>query len=119
MIMELIKHICKKYKHCSNSGICPFYDRTYGECPNCKKNAREVKMREIDKKAEESTYKDVESKGKPKVCYDIGCIYHIIGVDSCKLAFPAGTSFEKMLNCPYRMPTPLANIGYDFGEGSK
>jgi hypothetical protein len=95
------------------------YSAYYCKCPNCKiSNAHEVKMREIDKKAEESTYKDVEPKGKPKVCYDIGCINHI-GVDSCKLAFPPGTSFDKMLTCPYRMPAPLANIGYDFGEGSK
>lgn len=76
---------------------------TYCVCPNCSRNAFEVKMRETDKKAED----------KPKTCYDVGCINHI-GIDGCKLAFPTGTSFEKMLICPYRMPTPLRDI--DFGE---
>lgn len=90
----------------------------YCKCPNCKKNAHEVEIREIDKKAEESTYKDAEPKESLKPCYDIGCIYHI-GVDRCKLALPTGLSFDKMLTCPYRMPSPLANIGYDFGEKSK
>ena len=33
MLIELIKLVCKKYKHCNNADICPFYDRTYGECP--------------------------------------------------------------------------------------
>lgn len=96
-----------------------FYSVTYYcKCPNCDRNAFEVKMREIDKKAKESAYKDMEPKEKPKVCYDVGCIYHM-GVDSCKLAFPTGTSFDKMLTCPYRMPKPLPNIGYDFGEKTK
>lgn len=85
------------------------YGTTYCVCPNCGKNAFEVKMREIDKKIEESTYKDIEPKEKPKVCYDVGCINHT-GIDSCILAFPPGTSFEKMLTCPYKMPKPLSNI---------
>lgn len=88
------------------------YSAYYCKCPNCKvSNAHEVKMRENDKKVEES--KDIEPKEKPKVCYDSGCIHHM-GIDGCKLAFPIGTSFEKMLTCPYRMPTPLRDI--DFGE---
>ena len=33
MLIELIKLVCKKYKHCNNVDICPFYDMTYGECP--------------------------------------------------------------------------------------
>lgn len=32
MLIELIKLVCKKYEHCSNIDVCPFYDRTYGEC---------------------------------------------------------------------------------------
>ena len=32
MLLELIKHVCKEHAHCSNSDICPLYDRTYGEC---------------------------------------------------------------------------------------
>lgn len=32
MLIELIKLVCKKYEQCDNSDICPFYDRTYGEC---------------------------------------------------------------------------------------
>lgn len=32
MLIELIKLVCKKYEHCDNSDICPFYDRIYGEC---------------------------------------------------------------------------------------
>lgn len=65
----------------------------YCQCPNCSKDAREVKMREIEKKV----------KDKPKTCYDVSCINHT-GIDSCMLAFPPGTSFEKMLTCPYRIP---------------
>ena len=83
------------------------YSYHYCECPNCGQKANEVKMRKIDKKVEES--KDIEPKDKPKVCYDVGCINHI-GIDGCMLAFPPGTSFEKMLTCPYRMPKPLPNI---------
>ena len=87
------------------------YGTTYCACPNCGKNAFEVKMREIEKKAED----------KPKTCYDVGCKYHI-GVDRCSLAFPTGTSFEKMLTCPYRMSKPLPNIELFselFGEKTK
>lgn len=32
MLIELIKLICKKYEHCNNGDICPFYDKTYCEC---------------------------------------------------------------------------------------
>lgn len=48
---------------------------------------------------------------------DVGCIHHM-GIDGCMLAFPPGTSFEKMLTCPYRMPKPLSNNEL-FGEKSK
>lgn len=75
------------------------YSYYYCKCPNCGRRANEVKMREVDKKAED----------KPKSCYDVGCINHT-GVDGCMLAFPPGTSFEKMLTCPYRMPKPLPNV---------
>ena len=68
------------------------------------------------KKLEENSFKDIKSERKPRICYDVGCIYHI-GIDSCMLSFPPGTSFEKMITCPYRMPKPLPNV--DFGETSK
>lgn len=74
----------------------------YCICPNCKKNAHEVKRRETDKKDED----------KPKFCYDSGCIYHI-GINGCMLTFPTGTSFEKMSICPYRMPMPLRDINFE------
>lgn len=32
MLIELIKHVCKKYEHCRSSDYCPFYDKDNGEC---------------------------------------------------------------------------------------
>ena len=67
------------------------YSAHYCKCPNCDQRAKEVKMREI-----ESTH----TEKKPKSCFESSCRYHM-GSNRCQLAFPPGTSFEKMLTCPY------------------
>lgn len=58
------------------------------KCPNCKKNAHEVKMREIEK--------------RPKVCYEPSCRNHMLS-NRCGLSFPPGTVFDGLTGsqCPY------------------
>ena len=64
------------------------YSAHYCKCPNCDQRAKEVKMREVEK--------------RPKTCYESRCVNHMFS-NSCGLSFPPGTAFDGLTGsgCPY------------------
>lgn len=61
---------------------------TYCVCPNCDKNAFEVKMEKIER--------------RPETCYETSCVHYMFS-NRCELSFPPGTAFDGLTGskCPY------------------